>query len=179
VRALEIAGFAGGGVLIPFGLRKLPYCNPCGLYMRTSKLASLTAGLAKKLTGDESPERQEQRRALAEQAQQGMDALFAAAAQGGEQLRAAAAQHAPKRSAFSPPSWVEVSLVHCRSLPRGPAGSSRGRAQRQTRGPYPAALGRALPRHGRRDARHRLSLGADGVGPCERAWPDPAIHVEM
>jgi hypothetical protein len=119
VRALEIAGFAGGGVLIPFGLRKLPYCNPCGLYMRTSKLASLTAGLAKKLTGDESPERQEQRRALAEQAQQGMDALFAAAAQGGEQLRAAAAQHAPKRSAFSPPSWVEVSLVHCRSCRAG------------------------------------------------------------
>ena len=119
VRALEIAGFAGGGVLIPFGLRKLPYCDGCGLYMRTSRLASLTTGIAEKLIGDKSPERQEQRRALAEQAQQGMDALFAAAAQGGEQLRAAAAPHAPKRRAFSPPSWVEVSLVHCRSCRAG------------------------------------------------------------
>jgi hypothetical protein len=119
VRALEIAGFAGGGVLIPVALRKLPYCEGCGLYMRTSKLASLTTDLAKKLIGDGSPERQEQRRALAEQAQQGMDALFAAAALGGEQLRDAAARHAPKRSAFLPPSWVEVSLVHCRACRAG------------------------------------------------------------
>lgn len=43
-RALEIAGFAGGGVLVPLGLSKKPYCEPCRSYKRTSTIVKLAAG---------------------------------------------------------------------------------------------------------------------------------------
>lgn len=119
VRALEVAGFAGGGALTPLLLRRAPYCEACNLYMRTRKLASFPTDLQAKLMGDKTPQRQEERRALLEQAQKGMDALFAAAGQGGAALRTAAAPHAPKRVAIKPPSWVELSLVHCRACHDG------------------------------------------------------------
>jgi hypothetical protein len=37
-RLLEIAGFAGGGLIIPAVMRSVPYCQSCQRYMRTKQL---------------------------------------------------------------------------------------------------------------------------------------------
>ena len=44
-RGLEIAGFALGGLLVPFALRKVPYCQSCRRYMRTRQLALFPASV--------------------------------------------------------------------------------------------------------------------------------------
>ncbi len=44
-RGLEVLGFAGGGVLVPFLLRKTPYCDSCRRYMRTRSLGFLAASV--------------------------------------------------------------------------------------------------------------------------------------
>lgn len=38
-RVLEIAGFVGGGVIVPLALSSKPYCDPCRTYKRTKALA--------------------------------------------------------------------------------------------------------------------------------------------
>jgi len=45
-RALEIAGFAFGGVLLPLALRNKPHCEPCRTYKRTYPVAWVPGGLA-------------------------------------------------------------------------------------------------------------------------------------
>ena len=44
-RGLEVLGFAGGGVLVPFFLRKTPYCDSCRRYMRTRGLGFVAASV--------------------------------------------------------------------------------------------------------------------------------------
>jgi hypothetical protein len=44
-RGLEVLGFAGGGVFVPFLLRKKPYCDSCRRYMRTRTLGYLPASI--------------------------------------------------------------------------------------------------------------------------------------
>ncbi len=44
LRALELAGFVGGGALVPAALRAKPYCDPCRTYKRTRVFAVLPAG---------------------------------------------------------------------------------------------------------------------------------------
>lgn len=43
-RGLEMAGFAFGGLIAPLILRALPYCQHCGLYMKTRQLGIVPAG---------------------------------------------------------------------------------------------------------------------------------------
>lgn len=45
-RALEIAGFAFGGVLLPLALRNKAHCEPCRTYKRTYPVAWVPGGLA-------------------------------------------------------------------------------------------------------------------------------------
>ena len=45
VRALEILGFVGGGLLVPVLLRKAPYCQSCRRYMRTRQIALVAASV--------------------------------------------------------------------------------------------------------------------------------------
>jgi hypothetical protein len=44
-RALEMAGFALGGLIAPLVLRSRPYCRMCGVYMKRRTLGVLPAGL--------------------------------------------------------------------------------------------------------------------------------------
>jgi hypothetical protein len=44
MRALELAGFLGGGALVPLALRHKPYCDPCRTYKRTRLLTRFLAG---------------------------------------------------------------------------------------------------------------------------------------
>jgi hypothetical protein len=44
-RLLEIAGFAFGGMIAPLILRAKPYCETCQVYMRTTNLGLLPAGI--------------------------------------------------------------------------------------------------------------------------------------
>jgi hypothetical protein len=45
VRLLEITGFVGGGLLIPIGLRRRPYCDGCQIYLREKDVGWLPAGV--------------------------------------------------------------------------------------------------------------------------------------
>lgn len=55
IRALELLGFALGGIAAPAILRAKPYCEPCQSYMRTRKIGTLPAAApARKIgRGDE------------------------------------------------------------------------------------------------------------------------------
>jgi hypothetical protein len=122
VRVLEVAGFCGGGALIPFVLRKQPYCDTCGLYMRSRELGLMPAGLVPKLFGNKSPEREEQRQALVAAARAGSQAIFAAAAKDGTSLRDALSVHAPpsgKKAAGKVESRILFTLASCRRCRRG------------------------------------------------------------
>jgi hypothetical protein len=92
LRALELAGFLGGGALVPLGLRRKPYCDPCRTYKRTSVVAQFVDG----------------------DMQAGVSALFAAAERGDA---AACGDAAAKGGRVS--RWVKngvharVSVVRC------------------------------------------------------------------
>lgn len=45
MRALEVAGFVGGGLLVPLALRAKPYCDGCRTYKRTTTIAWVPGGL--------------------------------------------------------------------------------------------------------------------------------------
>jgi hypothetical protein len=47
-RLLELAGFVGGGLVIPIALRSKPYCDGCWRYMRTRQLALVPASVPKR-----------------------------------------------------------------------------------------------------------------------------------
>jgi hypothetical protein len=47
-RGLEIAGFVGGGLIVPLLLRKAPYCHACQRYMRTRQLGLVPASVPAK-----------------------------------------------------------------------------------------------------------------------------------
>lgn len=44
-RVLEIAGFVGGGVIVPLGLRSKLYCDTCRTYKRDKAIAVIRGGL--------------------------------------------------------------------------------------------------------------------------------------
>lgn len=48
VRLLELVGFVGGALMVPAGLRKKPYCETCGRYMRTKAVGVLPASVAER-----------------------------------------------------------------------------------------------------------------------------------
>ncbi|MBI2300420.1 MAG: hypothetical protein HYU66_16010 [Armatimonadetes bacterium] len=56
VRALELLGFAGGGVVAPAVLKTVPYCSRCQVYMRSKTFGVLPAGVQprKVRKGDET-----------------------------------------------------------------------------------------------------------------------------
>jgi hypothetical protein len=44
-RVLELVGFVGGGLIVPFGLRHKAYCDSCEVYMNKRDLGLLPAGV--------------------------------------------------------------------------------------------------------------------------------------
>lgn len=70
-RALEIVGFAGGGLIVPALLRKAPYCADCRRYMRTRQLMTVSASApARKVKKSDAAGQA----AYAEEQQKAMDA---------------------------------------------------------------------------------------------------------
>ena len=132
LRVLEVIGFVGGGALIPFGLKGLPYCEACNLYMRKKNLAVVAEDLAPKLFGDKSPERLEQRARLADESRNAIEAILAASEKDAGALLEAVAQHGPlarKGEADKALSRVWFELVRCRACNRGRLEVTRVRGQ--------------------------------------------------
>jgi hypothetical protein len=68
-RALEMIGFAAGGLIVPVAMRGKPYCDGCQRYMRTRQLAYFPASLPlkkikKKDTAGLAAHEQEQTQAM-------------------------------------------------------------------------------------------------------------------
>lgn len=120
VRALEIAGFVLGGVLVPLGLKSQPYCDPCRTYMRTRLIALLPAAKPSKMFSKASSE--EQQVAL-DAALEGVEILFKTAAEGDRaRLEQEISQRGPlaaKRATSRLGARAAVNLVRC---PRCAAG---------------------------------------------------------
>ncbi|HEY7956190.1 MAG TPA: hypothetical protein VII38_12900 [Polyangia bacterium] len=119
LRALEVVGFVGGGVLIPVALRKKPYCDPCRLYKRTERLAYLPAGVIYKKRKAGSPEAldQDERARVAYQAASAeTDQIFQAGADSAEALaqRLAETPAQSRRSVGRVNARIAVNLVRCR-----------------------------------------------------------------
>jgi hypothetical protein len=127
LRAGEIVGFCGGGLLAPLLLRKVPYCPSCQVYMRQPVVALIPAGVALRkvskkdaagLAAQEAEARQAYGRgeeALAKvlaAGQTGDAAAFAAAV-------AAAGPLSAQRAANKLPARIQVRLVRCRRCGTG------------------------------------------------------------
>jgi len=127
LRALEIVGFVGGGVLVPFLLRKIPYCEPCALYMRSSLVAVLPAGARPSRAfwrkSAEAAAREAQARDAEQRARAGLARILDAAKRGdGAGLATALAEEGPlagSRAANRMSSRIHVRLVHCRRCEAG------------------------------------------------------------
>jgi hypothetical protein len=127
LRALEIVGFVGGGVLVPFLLRNMPYCEPCALYMRSSLVAVLPAGVRPGRAFWRRSAEAASREALARDAEQrarsGLARILDAARRGdGAALATALAEEGPlagSRAANRLSSRIHIRLVHCRRCEAG------------------------------------------------------------
>ena len=120
VRALEMVGFVGGGVLIPVSMRKMPYCARCQAYMKTKSVAFFAAGIPlKKISKKKVQELQDYEQAnLAafNEADAAMKAMLAAAAKAdGATLAQLAAKHPKLGNAAAQKLTLRtgVYLVHC------------------------------------------------------------------
>jgi hypothetical protein len=127
LRVGEIVGFSGGGLAIPFLLRKLPYCNACGLYMRSPVVALLPAGIEPKRISKKKVEERAAREAEASEAyaraQAGLARLFEAGGKGdAAAFSLAMAEEGPlakRRAVGKLSARIQVAVVHCRRCAAG------------------------------------------------------------
>jgi hypothetical protein len=120
-KALEIAGFVAGGLIVPGVLFKKPYCELCQMYMRYRSLALFPASVPARKVKDPAAKaayEQEQRdaRQLADQAYDGVkqSALAGDAAAFRGWIATASGKSASKL-----PSRLSIALVHCRNCHSG------------------------------------------------------------
>ena len=119
MRALEVLGFIGGGLLVPLVLRHSAYCEGCQLYMRTKALATIPASVAtRKIAAKDTAAQDAYAREQEEAAHAGqlrLDAMQDAAAAGRivELQDAIALLRADRKATEKLPGTVAVSLVHC------------------------------------------------------------------
>jgi len=119
VRALEVIGFVGGGLIVPALLRKAPYCADCQRYMKTKGLALIPASVrARKvkksdLAGQATYEA-EQKQAFdgGKQIIAGIQQLAAANSTADFQKKLAELQPG-KKAAAKLPGRFSLQLVHC------------------------------------------------------------------
>ncbi len=124
VRALDLLGFVGGGVAIPWAMRSRPYCDLCALYMRTRKFGQIPNGLAPRsfAIGKEKPERIEERKKVQESAASALAEIRDATALGAAALKEALSKHAtPKKGlrASRLESVFAIDLIHCQRCSNG------------------------------------------------------------
>ena len=112
LRALEVVGFVGGGVLVPLGLRSKPYCDPCRSYKRTRRIAALAAGVQQRTFGrvNAAANDEEHGRGM-----ENLTALFGAAASGERARFEEELLHRStgSRAAGKLTGHIRVSLVRC------------------------------------------------------------------
>ncbi len=126
LRLGEVVGFTGGGMIVPFTLRKLPYCDACRVYMRSPLVARIPAGIAwRKINAKKHPQ---EAQAQEEQARQALDAgtatlqaIVAASTKDGPALGQALNEHGPKatRAVEKLSARIWIQLVHCRHCAHG------------------------------------------------------------
>jgi len=121
LRVGEIVGFSGGGLAIPFLLRKMPYCQACGVYMRSPVVALLPAGIVPKRVSKKKVEelaaREDQANAVYARAQAGLARILEAGKKGDAATFAAAvAEEGPlarKRATGKLSARIQLKVVHC------------------------------------------------------------------
>ncbi len=125
MRALEIAGFALGGIVAPAILFAVPYCEKCQVYIRSRDLGLLPAGvtpkkikkkdwIAQEQYEQEVREALDRGRELVEQAVQMVAAVRA------DQFAALLAEHAQRKKEIgNSTSRIAVKLQHCRRCGSG------------------------------------------------------------
>jgi hypothetical protein len=128
LRALEIIGFGFGGVLAPLVMRKMPYCDVCGVYKRSRHLALIPASVpARKINAKKAPEAAAayaQESATAMQKADEALALLLPPPKGktGADLRAtceAVGSLSQQRKTNKLPARIRLTLSHCRRCARG------------------------------------------------------------
>jgi len=124
-RFLELAGFAFAGVLIPALVMVIPYCDPCGRYMRRTALATLPGSIRAKQPNRKDAqavaayeEEKEQADASAKQAIAVLGEM-AASGQTGALSQALAALGPGSKAAAKLPSRYVMSLYLCPACPAG------------------------------------------------------------
>jgi hypothetical protein len=146
VRALEIAGFAVGSLLVPGILWQTPYCDTCQMYKKTRSLALFPASVPvkkiKKNDAEGLAAYQKEQSEMFEKSKAHVEFLAKCAAEnnpdGFHTYVNAAAQH--KKETGKLPGRVEVSLIHCKSCSAGHLniGLLTGHGKQQKRHPWPS-----------------------------------------
>jgi hypothetical protein len=151
-RGLEVIGFLGGGLIVPFALRKAAYCDNCQIYMRSLNLATLPAAIpAKKFKKSQTEEQAAHQRADGEAvsaADTQLESLrkLAAEARSNEFLAAIRELKPKKREAAKLPRRIVLQLVSCHGCHAGSLRATlqtgQGNAQQATDlGATPLPLG--------------------------------------
>ena len=124
-KALEMAGFVGGGLIAPLALTAMPYCDDCGRYQRTRQLGVVPASVperkVKKLSPDEVAAYEAEVNAAGEAGQATARRLVELAVAGdGASFRRELAPSAEGRKANDKlPRRIHVSLSACPSCGKG------------------------------------------------------------
>lgn len=125
MRALEIAGFALGGIIAPAVLFAVPYCDKCQVYMRSKELGLLPAGVApKKIKKKDTEAQQAYEQEIAEALQRSHELVgqMTEMVQGGnaDAFAGVLGEHAPnKKQIGSLTSRIVVKLHYCRRCGSG------------------------------------------------------------
>jgi hypothetical protein len=120
MRALEVLGFVGGGLIMPVILRKSPYCETCQRYMRTRQLgfvpASVPVKKVKKSDLAAVGAYQTEQEQAAEGGKQTVESLkqLAVGNQVGDFQKLIAELGLSKTKTIKLPSRFVLRLVHCR-----------------------------------------------------------------
>jgi hypothetical protein len=130
LRAGEMVGFAGGGLIAPILLRKAPYCAACRVYMRSPLVAVIPAGIKPKKVSKKDAAALEARDAASrgawDRGQAALATLYAAGSAGDPAAFRlavdAAGPPAGTRKTEKLSARVHVRVVHC---PRCAAGELR------------------------------------------------------
>jgi len=119
IRALELIGFALGGLIVPAGLRSTSYCDACQLYMRTRSVGYIPASvpakkIAKKDTEARAAHEAEQQQAI-DRGKAELDTVLAFVKEANVTgLQGALANLEPKRKAtLKLPAHINVKLTYC------------------------------------------------------------------
>jgi hypothetical protein len=125
MRALEIGGFALGGIVAPAILFAVPYCDKCQVYMRSKELGLLPAGVVpKKIKKKETEAQQAYEQEIGEALQRGHDLVkqmteMISSGQA-DAFAGVLGEHAPnKKQIGNLTSRITVKLHYCRRCGSG------------------------------------------------------------